>query len=270
MLSSRYRAPKRAFTLIELLVVIAIIAILAAILFPVFAQARAKARQAVCMSNQKQMVTGAIMYNQDYDDRWIDRCAGYNLNSDYFAVNINADIGYCYDNKLPSWMKQKTKPSPWDDNYLLKPYLKNTDVMYCPNIHKGKDVTGAISYIPDFAANELWCDIAGSPAYPSSGGFYQQYLPPDLSSKVRNAGKWRFVGAFGRLNAQLAQPAGLIVMWEHNNPAEECNNWSAAVPGHWDASHQGGFNAGFADGHVKRYSLGQMTNQLVCYWDLPK
>src|SRR5881296_3938324 len=59
---------RKGFTLIELLVVIAIIAILAAILFPVFAQARAKARQAVCLSNMRQLGTGLTMYAQDYDE----------------------------------------------------------------------------------------------------------------------------------------------------------------------------------------------------------
>ena len=59
-----------AFTLIELLVVIAIIAILAAILFPVFAQAREKARQSACLSNLKQIGTGMMMYVQDYDETY--------------------------------------------------------------------------------------------------------------------------------------------------------------------------------------------------------
>ena len=59
---------KRAFTLIELLVVIAIIAILAAILFPVFAQARAKARQTTCVSNARQIGMSVMMYVQDYDE----------------------------------------------------------------------------------------------------------------------------------------------------------------------------------------------------------
>jgi prepilin-type N-terminal cleavage/methylation domain-containing protein/prepilin-type processing-associated H-X9-DG protein len=65
------RHVKQGFTLIELLVVIAIIAILAAILFPVFAQAREKARQATCLSNVHQLAQAALMYAQDYDERFI-------------------------------------------------------------------------------------------------------------------------------------------------------------------------------------------------------
>src|SRR5438552_6816904 len=64
----RFGRRRRGFTLIELLVVIAIIAILAAILFPVFARAREQARKASCQSNLKQIVTGFLMYNQDYDE----------------------------------------------------------------------------------------------------------------------------------------------------------------------------------------------------------
>ena len=69
--SSRANFPARAgFTLIELLVVTAVITILAAILFPVFAQARAKARQASAMSNLKQVLNAVLMYNQDYDEEF--------------------------------------------------------------------------------------------------------------------------------------------------------------------------------------------------------
>src|SRR6185437_11900503 len=70
-MTSIHRSPQqRGFTLIELLVVIAIIAILAAILFPVFAKARGKARQASCASNEKQIALGLIQYTQDNDERF--------------------------------------------------------------------------------------------------------------------------------------------------------------------------------------------------------
>ena len=66
---------RKGFTLIELLVVIAIIAILAAILFPVFAKAREKARQVSCQSNMKQIGTATMMYLQDYDEKFFP-CGG--------------------------------------------------------------------------------------------------------------------------------------------------------------------------------------------------
>jgi prepilin-type N-terminal cleavage/methylation domain-containing protein/prepilin-type processing-associated H-X9-DG protein len=93
---------KKAFTLIELLVVIAIIAILAAILFPVFAQAREKSRQAVCLSNTKQMGLGVSLYAQDYDER--------------LPMGGNA---------------APTKPNRWYD--WIAPYTKNRAIDVCPS-----------------------------------------------------------------------------------------------------------------------------------------
>jgi prepilin-type N-terminal cleavage/methylation domain-containing protein len=99
--------PKRAFTLIELLVVIAIIAILAAILFPVFAQAKAAAKKTSCLSNVKQLATGTLIYTADYDDQfplgsgrdpggsgwWQDTILNFPFDSDPtpFYVNISKD-----------------------------------------------------------------------------------------------------------------------------------------------------------------------------------
>ncbi len=103
------------FTLIELLVVIAIIAILAAILFPVFASAREKARQTVCLSNQKQMGMAVLMYTQDYDER--------------VPLAATAPSAYTYLN--------------WHD--LLAPYVKNTGIWVCPDAQLPlKDSTGKL------------------------------------------------------------------------------------------------------------------------------
>jgi prepilin-type N-terminal cleavage/methylation domain-containing protein/prepilin-type processing-associated H-X9-DG protein len=83
----------RGFTLIELLVVIAIIAILAAILFPVFAQARAKARQAACLSNAKQIGLACRMYAQDYDEYNVpERVAGPRGSLISYRVNLQAYV----------------------------------------------------------------------------------------------------------------------------------------------------------------------------------
>jgi len=101
---------KRGFTLIELLVVIAIIAILAAILFPVFAQAREKARQTSCLSNIKQIMTGVKMYTQDYDETSLWR---------WYMPNSGGAAG-----TYVGWTE------------VVLPYIKNQDIFYCPSAPK--------------------------------------------------------------------------------------------------------------------------------------
>jgi prepilin-type N-terminal cleavage/methylation domain-containing protein/prepilin-type processing-associated H-X9-DG protein len=97
------RTRKVGFTLIELLVVIAIIAILAAILFPVFAQAREKARQTSCMSNVRQIGTAFQMYMQDYD---------------YMSIRDTDWTG---------------GPDYWCWNGWMQPYIKNEQMFRCPS-----------------------------------------------------------------------------------------------------------------------------------------
>jgi prepilin-type N-terminal cleavage/methylation domain-containing protein len=117
---------RKGFTLIELLVVIAIIAILAAILFPVFARAREKARQSSCLSNMKQLATGYLMYAQDYDER--------------FPVNLRMPIAG-YDDGLSDGGMSK--------HSAILPYVKNTQVFLCPSQapHHEQDVVGDGSVI---------------------------------------------------------------------------------------------------------------------------
>jgi prepilin-type N-terminal cleavage/methylation domain-containing protein len=93
------------FTLIELLVVIAIIAILAAILFPVFAKVREKARQISCLSNMKQLALGEVQYNQDYDEKYAPGASTYGLGTGWagqiypYVKSVNVFI--CPDDNSP-------------------------------------------------------------------------------------------------------------------------------------------------------------------------
>src|SRR5438874_5120163 len=92
---------KRGFTLIELLVVIAIIAILAAILFPVFAQAKAAAKKTACLSNLKQNALAVMMYNSDYDGNFAQSAYTTDGPNGYLIPASGYHVFTCYDAILP-------------------------------------------------------------------------------------------------------------------------------------------------------------------------
>ncbi len=131
---SRSHASQRAFTLIELLVVIAIIAILAAILFPVFAQAREKARQTSCLSNTKQISLSFFMYAQDYDETCVPAGAKY-----FFTYQgpRGYDNGASYTSDIPyKGCKGWPCTGPNGEQTFaaaLMPYIKNYGIWVCPS-----------------------------------------------------------------------------------------------------------------------------------------
>lgn len=156
------RRNRNAFTLIELLVVIAIIAILAAILFPVFAQAKEAAKKTSCLSNMKQFTLGEMMYSGDADDVMV---MGWN----------NGDVVKRSDNSVyRTW-------NPWTQ--AIQPYVKNTQLLLCPT-NDNSFITAAESvartkiyapygynygYLGDFkgtdpngSGNYLWTPISGT------------------------------------------------------------------------------------------------------------
>lgn len=136
------RASRRGFTLIELLVVIAIIAILAAILFPVFAQARAKARQASNLSNLKQIGLAVLMYVQDYDETMVP----------YLVPRVGGGTVWWHGVTLP------TSPLTYRcEEGLIQPYMKNVQIQDCP---VGKDIPTPFNWtggnlVPAYGTNQL-------------------------------------------------------------------------------------------------------------------
>jgi prepilin-type N-terminal cleavage/methylation domain-containing protein/prepilin-type processing-associated H-X9-DG protein len=145
---------KRAFTLIELLVVIAIIAILAAILFPVFARARENARRTSCMSNLKQINLGMLQYTQDYDEH--------------------------YPPYIPSNGVSGARPYGWAD--ALDPYVKSIQLFQCPSESTGPVTSPQSTGYTDYAYN-LW--IGGwyttSAASRQAGLSLSRFTQPTLS-----------------------------------------------------------------------------------------
>jgi len=158
------------FTLIELLVVIAIIAILAAILFPVFARAREKARQSACSSNLKQLALSILMYVQDYDERFP---------GSYCALN-------------------PTGTGRW--HTLVEPYVKNRDLFICPSEPDWYWDTGTHSGAYGYngygttASNGLgWRHASSSGPVPSQWApKLAQVVQPSSMIMLGEPGSWQF------------------------------------------------------------------------------
>lgn len=211
---------QRGFTLIELLVVIAIIAILAAILFPVFAQARAKARQAVCLSNCKQVSLGFMMYFQDYEEQGP---VGY-------SSGFSWPLSYCGHNPgLRCW---------WES---ITPYIKNEDVFNCPSATyklTGSSGSAGRSYPSKGLSLTQSYPTSISPG-PESVGVCPQPARVALFADASIAYGWSAATAFANVDRSTIQlPYG-------------DGGSGANPPDDKYTRHQGGSNVGFLDGHVK-------------------
>jgi prepilin-type N-terminal cleavage/methylation domain-containing protein/prepilin-type processing-associated H-X9-DG protein len=235
----------RGFTLIELLVVIAIIAILAAILFPVFAQAREKARAISCISNQKQMGTAVLMYAQDYDDG------------------------------IVAWIKPReyaTQPRAerlWTG--MLQPYIKNgapadptaatfkaTGAFKCPSYSDASfrlgaetaDCDGVGAFANFLPAQQEYANygISFGMASPAGAGTqaspYYHYAGSTLSA-TDGASFIRTLGEVQRPSETTLISDGITII---DKPG---TSFRVAYGCEASASHSGGGNFVFLDGHAK-------------------
>lgn len=293
----------RGFTLIELLVVIAIIAILSAILFPVFAAAREKARQTTCTSNLKQIGIAIAQYEQDYDDMvvppkgflWNTACNG---NVGYGTVSVSTALGY----QIEYWL-----------DYLY-PYTKNLDVFTCPD-NSGSKVTSLSTAVCTYTAPST-CSGGGSgyklqpgygmnlnfetgPTACAAGGLNAYYIPISIA-KVLDPSNKIMIGdlrvasipdAYGWLRqdkfGQWGEPA--IAVDSDGSPANQAGSsgttcWytgsAATYPCVQGAAvvnrHQNGCLFLFADGHAQLLSTqagimfanysSPTTNTTVTHW----
>lgn len=258
MLRHFRRGPTRGFTLIELLVVIAIIAILASILFPVFAQAREAARKTSCSSNARQLGVAFQMYLQDNDEI-------------FPQVSYQGEAGHTTPDNFGAFRW------PW----LVMPYVKNMQLFRCP------------TESPHFS--DATC--GGSPCLDPNNSYYGYlwglfpnygynwgYLAPDPSAPAPGAGTQ--AASRGQSMAAVQSPSETVMLadsiWTPAGSPEKVmggylliyppNQWAGAPPlngfsyGRVWPRHQQKANVLFVDGHVRSMDVDRLKDESL--WDL--
>ncbi len=254
---------KSGFTLIELLVVIAIIAILAAILFPVFAQARESARKTSSLSNTKQMGLGVMMYAQDYDEM-------YPCNS-WDTPPLDATS---YDARVPRY---KTAMH-W--LFRVQPYIKNKQIFVCPSDPNPKDGWHCYDNTPvndscdtawgiptpiSYAPNNL---VIGYGGWENPNGCFGDgsFMPdwnmvPKTMAGIPTPASTYMIGDYGRCDIEdywvnNLRAANYTAVFNNSAPGggrtqDQTEPWASRRKLDSVYRHQHGTNISYADGHSK-------------------
>jgi prepilin-type N-terminal cleavage/methylation domain-containing protein/prepilin-type processing-associated H-X9-DG protein len=245
---------RAGFTLIELLVVIAVIAILAAILYPVFAIVREKARQTSCVSNLRQIGTAVQMYLQDYD-------------------------GTYPDNPYPRQQPNPIVTLDYTPYYLkLMPYVKNQMLFVCPSRGNGKYGAPHLEELR-LVEGRADCLIDTYPqntpgttdmVYARTSYNYNEELYKALEVEIANTARlpmmwdgnsiWSGVGYGFNLHTVNEPGSGHYTDYGHDGPCyppDYERGWAVM-------RHNGGLNMAFADGHVKYVAWNEMRQPKYC------
>jgi prepilin-type N-terminal cleavage/methylation domain-containing protein len=220
----------RGFTLIELLVVIGIIAILAAILFPVFAQAKAAAKKSACVSNVKQLSLGMVMYVGDYDDYYMQRLGGTN------------------DTTVDHWVD------------LIQPYIKNKQIMRCADYVKPTNRPDALSWWGYAANSHIVIPIGAAPFAAT------QFVDGAQTAVIGDASIGDFYARPQRrtriafANSNDTSP--------YNLPCDQVKTRHGGGTG--TKMNEGGSTIGFGDGHAKYLTASKIMFDLGIHPEGPK
>ncbi|MBC8136850.1 MAG: prepilin-type N-terminal cleavage/methylation domain-containing protein [Fibrella sp.] len=228
---------RKGFTLIELLVVIAIIALLAAILFPVFAQAREKARQTVCASNLRQVGTAFLLYTQDHDERLPDR------------RDLKTALTGGYRPWGAAW--PPSDPRGGWAGAVLFPYTKSVEILSCPSLAGAFEDVGQVrqSTRGEFADMDGTVPVGISRYWLWRFDQFVDSVPLDNAWGKTDEELLRDLQQAG--NPQVGNPQGIAEVELAVDPYFPRTIPSVAPSLKGKAVHQGGRNRLFFDGHVK-------------------
>ena len=215
-----------AFTLIELLIVITIIAILAALLFPVFAKARDKARAINCVGNQRQLALALTMYAGDHDET---------LPKAFFGAPMEPG--------LYRWME------------VLVPYTKNAQLLTCPTAEEVVYVPNTVSQYGGYVCNRGYfgSDVPDgqptTPPFQTFGVSFAEIAEPSQTILLGDGVPGQFQAAW---NTRLAQPT------QTERGPRGPQLLTAQGRGTYEARHSDGANFAWCDGHVKWQQLSEL------------
>lgn len=252
------QAIKKGFTLIELLVVIAIIAIMAAILMPVFAAAKVSAKTVVCLEHFQQIGKAALMYLGDNDDRWpgatsYQPLAGWANQKPWLGYD---NKNYGLDGGFWGHVHEPARFPPREG--AIDRYINNQEIRRCPMMPPEWQMAYATSWFNEYYGSAYY---SVNPA-----ARYNEWGPMAMDVKIGPDGAFTCIGA---LSSQIDDPARTLLGWEHLARANVCNflqspNWYDSPPNdpylmdHFHFLHRKAAVTIWVDGHAKRVQYGSL------------